>query len=600
MAGKVIRSVSAKFTADISDFEKKLRSMSKQMKSHGEQMKKFGQAWTKAVTVPLMAIGTAAIKMAMDAQESENLFNVSMGNMADKARMWSEDLKKSLGLSAYELRKNVATLNSMIGSMGLNEQAAFDMSTSLTKLSADLASFYNISADDALQKLKSGLMGEAEPMKALGVLVNETTIKAWALKKGLIAQGQEMTEQQKVLARYYVMMEATTKAQGDLARTINSPTNRLRIMKSQVKDLAIELGNKLMPAFTQLLDMAKQVLLWVQGLVDKFNALDEESQQTAVKMALLAAAIGPVAWAIGSVTAALATFASSGGLAVMGKLAALAVVIAGAEIGRQKFLGKMESGDYTIDPIKGMVKAPSYVGNSQRMADAAGRQAAHATPAANPAAASAMAAYNKIMGRVESATAKQESLKGLVDMQAYFKSLGKEMDSVVTSATTKTDTFTDTVRSMVSALKDQTKAFADFVGLFDVFERKSVSGERLLTRLKAQVKAMGDWRKSMSVLESRGVSGQMLNDLRSMGPSAVDSINALAGMSDSKLKEYIGLYGQKGAIGGTEAAKLVGSQNAIETNIEKQVIINATGSKGDAEAIANVIMKKLRLAGYAI
>jgi hypothetical protein len=222
-------------------------------------------------------------------------------------------------------------------------------------------------------------------------------------------------------------------------------------------------------------------------------------------------------------------------------------------------------------------------------------------PAKQTAAmAAAMAVSNKIMASVNATKAKQEGMSGQFDMLKYFKQLGKELDNTLNSAATKTDTFADTVRSMVQAIREQTKAFASFVGLFDVFERKSVSGERLLNRLKAQIKAMSEWRSAMTTLQNRGVSGEMLNDLRSMGPGAVDSIKALAGMSDSKLKEYVGLYGQKNSIAGGEASKLVAGQNTIETNIEKQIVINVTGVKSDGEAVANAIVKKLRVAGYAI
>jgi len=587
MAGKVIRSVSAKFTADISDFEKKLRSMSKQMKTQSEQMKKFGQAMTTAVTVPLMAVGAAAIKMAMDAQESENLFAVSMGNMAGKARAWSEDLKKSLGLSAYELRKNVSTLNSMLSSMGLNEQASYDMSTSLTKLSADLASFYNISADDALQKLKSGLMGEAEPLKALGVLVNDTTIKTYALKKGFIAQGQEMSEQQKVLARYFVIMEATSKAQGDLARTIDSPTNRLRTMKSQVSDLAIELGNKLMPAFTQLLDIAKQVIVWVQGLVDKFNALDSDTQKNILGMVAFAAAIGPVVLAIGSITTAISTLMASGGVAA---LAALAPALAAVGVGVTFALAAATNDDYA----PGGRNYGRTVNNSAMAAQHGGYQS---TPSSAQAKINASASVmDRITGSANSAKAKIDVLKPMADMQKLMSQFGNN----ATTSAAKADTFTDSVKSMISAIKEQTKSFASFVGLFDVFERKSVSGDRLLTRLKAQIKAMGEWRSSLATLEKRGVGGEMLNDLRAMGPGAVDSIKGLAGLSDSGLREYIGLYGQKNGIAGGEASKLIGGQNSMTTKIDKQINLYTTGSKGDAEAIANAIVKKLRLAGHTV
>ena len=102
--------------------------------------------------------------MAMDAVESENLFEVAMGSMAGDARKWSEETSKALGLNAYNVRKNVATYNSMLTSMGLTAQESLKISEGLTQLSYDMASFYNLKPEDAFEKLKSGISGEAEPL----------------------------------------------------------------------------------------------------------------------------------------------------------------------------------------------------------------------------------------------------------------------------------------------------------------------------------------------------------------------------------------------------------------------------------------------------
>jgi hypothetical protein len=481
----------------------------------------------------------------------------------------------------------------MITSMGLNETAAFDMSSSLVKLSADLASFYNISSDDALQKLKSGLMGEAEPMKALGVLVNDTTIKTWAFNKGLIKQGQEMSEQQKVIARYSVMMEATSKAQGDLARTLDSPTNRLRIMKSQVTDLAIELGNKLMPAFIKLLDVAKQTIIWLQGLADKFNALTSKQQDTLIAIVAITAALGPMALGVGTLITALSNLATSAGFAALIKAGPL---IAIATAGVAAYSG-IKSGSEITDPTKATANKFG-IGRAWSANDVRAT-----TPSVTQLGGySTMGSITKQEQMLLAAKAKyntaQEKLKSNSSGSDLLKLFNGS--SITGGGAAKVDAFAESVKSMVDAIKEQTKSFANFVGLFDVFERKAVSGDRLLARLKAQIKAMGEWRTTMASLEKRGVSSELLNDLRGMGPSAVDSIKGLAGLSDAKLKEYTSLYGQKGTMGGEQAAKYVTANNAAQTKIEKQTNIYVTGSKGDADAVANAIVKKLRLAGYTI
>jgi phage-related minor tail protein len=284
------------------------------MKAVGEKMSSVGSKLSTAVTLPILGIGTAATKMAMDAVESENLFEVAMGNMAGDARKWSEETSKALGLNSYNVRKNIATYNAMLTSMGLTNQESLKMSEGLTQLSYDMASFYNLKPEEAFEKLKSGISGEAEPLKALGILVNDTTIKTYAYTHGIAKQGKELTEAQKVQARYGAIMEATKKAQGDLARTMDSPTNKLRIMKEQAQQLGIQFGQILIPILEKLMAVIKP-------LMDRFQGLSKEQQENIIKIGLIAAAVGPLVLMFGKVIAIIGTLSSAVG-AVTGAIAA--------------------------------------------------------------------------------------------------------------------------------------------------------------------------------------------------------------------------------------------------------------------------------------
>lgn len=290
------------------------------MKSAGEAIGNVGKTLSVAVTLPLVGIGTAATKMAMDAVESENLFAVSMGKMAGAARKWSEDISKSLGLNAFEVRKNVATFNVMLNSMGLAEKQAYDMSTSLTKLAYDMASFYNLKPEEAFEKLRAGISGETEPLKELGINLLDTQVKTYAWTNGIAQQGKELTEQQKILARYGLMMQATSKAQGDLARTIDSPTNKVRIMTQQIQQLGIQFGQILIPVLERLLAAIKPVVDW-------FSSLSVEQQKLVIVLAGVAAGIGPVLIGIANLITAVGSISLA-----FGKVAT-AVSNAGGVIG---------------------------------------------------------------------------------------------------------------------------------------------------------------------------------------------------------------------------------------------------------------------------
>lgn len=288
---------------------KTMATAADKMKASGDKMSQVGSTLTIGVTAPIVGIGAAATKMAMDAVESENLFEVSMGKMADSARAWSEDISKSLGLNAYNVRKNVGTFNVMLTSMGQTDDQALKMSESLTQLSYDMASFYNLKPEEAFEKLKSGISGETEPLKSLGVLINETQVKTYALTNGIIKQGQTMTDAQKVQARFGLIMQATTKAQGDLAKTADSPTNKLRIQSEQVKQLGIELGTKLIPLMEQGLNVIKPIVEWLSNLTD-------EQQQALIKTLMFSAALGPVVSIAGKVVSV-----GGGVVGVVGKIA---------------------------------------------------------------------------------------------------------------------------------------------------------------------------------------------------------------------------------------------------------------------------------------
>lgn len=304
------------------------------MKAVGDKISSAGKTLSTAVTLPLVGIGTAATKMAMDAVESENLFEVAMGGVAGDARKWSEETSKALGLNAYNVRNNMATYNAMLTSMGLASDESLKMSEGLTQLSYDMASFYNLKPEEAFEKLKSGISGESEPLKSLGILVNDTTIKTYAYANGIAKQGAQLTEAQKVQARYGAIMEATKNAQGDLARTMDSPTNKLRIMKEQAQQIGIQFGQILIPILEKLIAIIKPMM-------DRFQGLSKEQQDLIIKIALIAAAVGPVILIIGKIVTVIGTLVSafsavSGAIAAAGGIMTLLtgpIAIAVAAIG---------------------------------------------------------------------------------------------------------------------------------------------------------------------------------------------------------------------------------------------------------------------------
>lgn len=295
----VVKQLAVQFVADMSGLNAGLARMdvavdasTKRIKdkygSLVNHMQTLGAKMSMAVTLPLIGAGAAALKFAASAQESENLFEVSMGNMAASARKWSQDTSKALGLNSYEVRKNVGTFNVMLNSMGLAEAKAYDMSKGMTKLAYDMASFYDLSNEEAFDKLRSGISGEMEPLKRLGILVDEETVKQYAYANGIANTGDKLTQQQKIMARYGSIMQQTSKAQGDLERTGGSFTNQLKRLQNQTTEVAIEFGKILIPAAQKLINVAMSAADWLKGL-------DDGERKAAIGAAVFAAALGPLA-----------------------------------------------------------------------------------------------------------------------------------------------------------------------------------------------------------------------------------------------------------------------------------------------------------------
>ncbi len=233
----------------------------------------------KVAAVALAAIGAAAtlvgvkiLKMGADAEESENLFEVSLGSMADAARAWSIELSQTLGLNQFEVRKTIGVFNQMFVSMGVGTQKAFEMSKGLTELAADMASFFNIAQEEAFQKLQAGITGEIEPLKRLGIVLTVAALDSFALAQGLGKTTLQMTEAEKVALRYAFILEQTAKAQGDLARTADSVTNRFRAIKNAIAEVATNIGISVQPALKNLLGS-------VSGFVERVKVFVSENAE---------------------------------------------------------------------------------------------------------------------------------------------------------------------------------------------------------------------------------------------------------------------------------------------------------------------------------
>lgn len=192
----------------------------------------------------------AAIDGASDLSESTSKVNVVFGDAAQSVLRFADSAAKGLGQSEAQALEATGTFGNLLRSVGLAEDDAAQLSTTMVGLASDLASFNNTSVDDALLALRAGLVGETEPLKRFGVNLNDATLKAKALELGLSDGKATLDANAKAQAAYGLIMEQTTLAQGDFARTSDGLANQSKILGAQWTELTTTVGNELLPAVT--------------------------------------------------------------------------------------------------------------------------------------------------------------------------------------------------------------------------------------------------------------------------------------------------------------------------------------------------------------
>lgn len=286
------------FTGGMQTVESVLERTERRVNEITNNMAMFGAALSVAVTLPMKQVGDASLNMAIDVEETKNLFSVAMGDMAKDGISFSERLRKELGLNVFEVQKFMSTLYNMTTSMGLSSKSAYELSENFTQLVYDIASFYNLSIEESFTKLRAGITGETEPLKAIGILVDENTVKQVAYANGIAETGTQLTQTQKVQARYLAIMEQTVNAQGDLSRTLDDTANKSRIFENRMKETSLILGNDLKDAYDGLLSVGLELLDW-------FINMDEATREMVINLGMFTAAIGPASLAIAGLSKAM-------------------------------------------------------------------------------------------------------------------------------------------------------------------------------------------------------------------------------------------------------------------------------------------------------
>ncbi|MEK4239061.1 phage tail protein [Paenibacillus sp. FSL H7-0714] len=220
----------------------------------------------------LVTFGREAINLASDLQEVQNVVDVTFGSMAQDINNWSKSMLQGFGLSELSAKKYASTMGAMMKSSGLAGVQMEGMSKKLTELSADMASFYNLSNDMAFEKIRSGISGETEPLKQLGINMSVANLEAYALSQGIRTSFQNMDQASQTLLRYNYLLSVTGDAQGDFARTSNSWANQVKLMGEQWRIFQGTMGAGFINILTPILKGLNWLIQKLQIAAQYFKA----------------------------------------------------------------------------------------------------------------------------------------------------------------------------------------------------------------------------------------------------------------------------------------------------------------------------------------
>lgn len=242
----------------------------------GSVVKKLGVLIGGVFAIGKLAqFGKECTKLGSDLNEVQNVVNVVFPNMTEKVNEFSKKAVKTAGLSETMAKKYVGLFGSMAKQFNFTESQAYDMSTQLTQLAGDVASFYNISQDLAYIKLKSVFSGETETLKDIGVVMTQNALDEYALANGYGKTTSAMTEQEKVALRLAFVQKQLSAASGDFIRTSGSWANQVRVMQLQLQSLKTTVGQGLINLFTPVLKVINTLLGKLATLANAFKSFTE-------------------------------------------------------------------------------------------------------------------------------------------------------------------------------------------------------------------------------------------------------------------------------------------------------------------------------------
>lgn len=248
----------------------------RQTSKMANSFKKIGKTVAAVLSVTaIVAFGKSCTQLGSDLTEVQNVVDVTFGAMSASVNVFAKDAITQFGLSETAAKKYMGIYGAMSKSFGFDVSSVYDMSAAITGLTGDVASFYNISLDQASTRLKAIWTGETESLKELGVVMTQTALDQYALSNGLGKTTAKMTEQEKVMLRYQFVMSSLADASGDFQRTSGGWANQVRVLALQFDSLRATLGQGFINVLTPVIKMLNTLLAKMQTLAGYFKSFTD-------------------------------------------------------------------------------------------------------------------------------------------------------------------------------------------------------------------------------------------------------------------------------------------------------------------------------------
>ena len=274
--------------------KQQLTAIGEKMNEVGDKLVSAGSSLTAKVTAPIVAGFGVAMNSASDYEENINKLQVAFGDFADEVQNFTDNAQMDFGLSKNDASESAAAFGALAKGIGLSEEQAASMAVELTKLSADLGSYFNTDIEQSAGALEGIFTGNATALKKFGVVMTDVNLKEFAQSIGITAkQYAKLGAEDKTMLRFQYVMAQTTDAQGDFARTSDGTANSMKSFQASVEDLVTLIGEQVIPIVTPIIQK-------ITEFISKLSQMDDGIAETIVKVGMILAAIGPVLVIVGS------------------------------------------------------------------------------------------------------------------------------------------------------------------------------------------------------------------------------------------------------------------------------------------------------------